>query len=92
MFVLAPLELLLVLALTGLAFWLFRKALNSRKLDTVIDEVAHPEIHTLDGAEGGLDRARATAAEALSATDAELEKKRVKTDRLRNAYGGGSNL
>lgn len=90
--VLAPLEVILVLVGLGLVFWLFRKSLNSKKLDNVIEEVIHPEVHTLDGASEGLDRARATAAEALVDSTEAAERRRLKEDRLRNLYGGGSNL
>ena len=91
-FVLAPLELLIAIVALFFVFRVFRKALNSRKLDTVIEEVAHPDHHTLDGALDGLNRARDVAFKASSETDGEIERKRRKNEQLRNAYGGNPGL
>jgi hypothetical protein len=88
MLVLAPLEILLILGLVFLIFWLFRKALNSKKVDEVIDEVAHPEIHTVDAAIDDLDRAKNLANVTIHETDDEIKRKQAKNDRLRKAYGG----
>jgi hypothetical protein len=85
---LAPLELLGVLFLLYLTFRMFRWALNSPKVEGAIEEVTHPESHNVDGVIDDLQYAKSKAAFTADETDAEIERKRQKNERLRKAYGG----
>jgi hypothetical protein len=88
MFALAPLEVLGLIFLLYVTLRVFRWALRSRKVEKAIEEVTHPEHHSVDGVLTDFNYAKDKAANTVNETDAEIARKHAKNERLRKAYGG----
>jgi hypothetical protein len=85
---LAPLEILLAIGLFYALFYLFRKLLNSKKLTSVIEEVAHPAAVTEDEVVEAVEDNLKRAAQVADEGEEEIARKKKKVERLRKAYGG----
>ena len=88
MFVIYPLELILVIFLGLGLFKFFVWLLNSPKLDRTIEKVVHPNAISDDEVIEKVEDTLTAARERAEQTEQEAEKKRAKAARLRKSYGG----
>ena len=82
MLILAPLELVLCILVFLGTFWLFRRLLNSKKVDKVINEVVHPTIQDDDAVIEDIDRVTNTAKKRIAESDIEIARRRKRKSQI----------
>jgi hypothetical protein len=88
--ILAPFEVLLVLALIYILFFVYRKLLNSSKLTEVIEEVTDPVAQTDEQIGQQFEDAKQGVKNLIDENESEAERRVQRNKALRAMYGGPS--